>query len=243
MIVIKNVMQNGVPVSLSIEGVGVHGLLFESKAAKTAWLSLLAGVSEPEEGEVLLYRKDCEAPAISQKRYIGYVPEVLPLYEDMTVLELLNFIGTAKGVAPDRCARQIKEALELMGLTNLSHRLIASLSVQNRRRVAFAQAVLGNPSVIICDDPFAGANAEQKRDLEALLRMLGRHKPIVVGSTTADILPLCTDVTVLDADGVRFSDAADALLASLADAGKETAMPASVADYFGFAEEQEEDER
>ncbi len=211
MIVVENVIYNGASVSFAAEGVGIHGLLFGNESVKCAWMVLLSGQDEPESGDVLLCRKETREPVITQKRYVGYVPRELALYEDMTVLELLDFIGEAKGVTPDTRAKQIKEAMALTGLAAMASRLVGALTKQNRRRVMFAQALLGNPSVILCDEPFADADREQRRDVEALLRLLGRYKPVVLGSLGTEILPLCTDVTVLVEDGVRFSGAADTL--------------------------------
>ncbi len=247
MIVIENVAHNSAPVSLSLEGVGIHGLLFASAADKAEWMDLLAGCDVPQKGSILLQRKDSQLPVHTQKKHVGYVPSELALYGDMTVSELLEFVGEAKGISPDKRVRQIKEAVELMGLQKTEKRLIASLSVAVCRRIAFAQALLGNPSVILVDDPFADTNAEQRRDMEDLLQMLGRHKPIVIGSLSADILPLCSDVGVIDHSGVRFFGEASQLLESLANAetksvsDTQTAARLSVADYFGFHTLNEED--
>ena len=155
---------------------------------------------------MLLERKSGRRPTVEQKKFIGYVPAAVALYEEMTVLELMDFMGEAKGVDPDKRAKQIKEAVELMGLEDVSNRLIGSLSAAHRRRIVFAQAVLGNPSVIVVDEPFADSNAEERRDVEALLEMLGRHKPIVLGSVEREDLLACTDVTAIDMDGVRLLD-------------------------------------
>lgn len=241
MIVIENVVRSGAPVSLSIEGTGIYGLLFASAAEKSEWMDLLAGYEMPKEGRVLLQRKDASAPMHSQKKYVGYVPSDLALYGDMTVNELLAFVGEIKGVNPDKRERQIKEAVDLLGLQKVANRLISLLSPALCRRVAFAQALLGNPSVILVDDPFAGAGADQKRDMEALLEMLGRHKPIVIGALSADILPICGSVCVMDESGVRFSGEASALLAALADGETKVSAQRSLAEYFGFSALEEED--
>lgn len=245
MIVIENMAQGGTPVTFSIEGNGIHGLLFADNEAKTQWLAMLSGCAEPETGAIFFEKKEERVPVIRQRARIGYVPSALSLYEDMTVLELLDFVAAAKGVSPDKRARQIKEVLDLMGQSALSHRLIASLSAQNRLRLTFAQAVLGNPHYIVCDDPFGCAdNAEQKRDIEGMLSMLGRYKPIVIGSTAAEILPLCHDVTVIAQEGIRYAGEASILLEKL----KQTEVEAStlsqdtVARYFGFSAHGKEEE-
>lgn len=206
MIVIENLNHNGTPVSLELGGVGVHGILFERADTKALWMDLLSGCEEPNEGQVLLERKGSLSPVTEQKKYIGYVPASLPLYEDMTVLETLMFFGEAKGVSAERLDGQIKQALELMGLQGVANRLIANLSAANRRRVVFAQAVLGNPAVIVMDEPYAEADAEQMRDVEALLEMLGRHKPIVIGETCADHLAVCADVVRVAEEGIFLAE-------------------------------------
>lgn len=248
MLLIENVTQDGVSASFSIECVGLHALLFENAAIKRAWMSLLAGEREPEEGEVLLCRKTETLPTVLAKRYVGYVPSALPLYGDMTATELLDFIGEVYGIAPDKRARQIKEALELTGLSAVSGRLLSSLSFAKCRRVAFAQALLGNPTVIVCDEPFVGADASEKRELSALLETLGHHKPIVLGGLSADILPLCADARVLGRDGLRYEGEAAALLAELSRAEADRPVPAPtlptdlLSNYFGFADGEEEDD-
>ena len=209
MIVIENLKHHGAPVSLEIGGVGVHGILFESEDTKAYWMSLLSGCEVPEEGQVLIERKGAFHPTAEQKKYIGYVPATLSLYEDMTVLETLNFFAEAKGVLPEKREKQIREALDLMGLQEVSCRLVANLSAANRRRVVMAQAVLGNPSLIVMDEPYVAADAEQKRDIEALLLMLGRHKPIIIGDVCAEHLSICGDVIVVTEDGVPCSKTAD----------------------------------
>lgn len=247
MIVIENLIHNGVPISLSVEGVGLHGLLFERSETKTRWMDLLAGCDCPAEGDVLLERKESRLPSCEQKKWIGYVPADLSLYEDMTVDELLDFFGEAKGIAPDKRERQMKEAKDLMGIRAFSHRLISSLSAQGRRRVIFAQAVLGNPSVIVIDEPYGALSGEQKRDVESLLKTLGRHKPIVLGSTSADILALCQTATVIGEDGIRFSGEATSLAEALSRAGEtyegnmRRTEPVSLSSYFGFCDKKEEE--
>lgn len=206
MIVIENLKHNGVPVSMTVEGACVHGLLFENKDTKKLWMDLLSGCDTPEEGEVLLERKGILHPTADLKKFIGYVPASLSLYEDMTVLETLEFFGEAKGVSSEKREKQIKEAIELMGLQSVLNRLIANLSAPNRRRVIMAQAVLGNPSLIIMDEPFFDADAEQKRDIEALLEMLGRHKPIIIGDACAENLSICQDVVVITENGAPLAE-------------------------------------
>jgi ABC-2 type transport system ATP-binding protein len=244
MIVVKNVIYHGTPVSFTVEGVGIHALLFGDKEDKSMWMALLSGQDEPEAGEVSLFRKDTEASLISQKRHIGYVPSALAVYGDMTVREFLDFIGEAKGVAPDKRIKQIKEAMELTGIADVANRLLGSLSSQKCRRVAFAQAVLGNPSVILCDEPFADADREQQRVIGELLRLLGRHKPIVLGSLDTEILSLCTSATVLFEDGIRFAGDAAALLSALsakkAESVERTETLATLAEYFTTDHQKEE---
>ncbi len=206
MIVIENVMHNGTPVSMTVEGEGVHGFLFENRETKTRWMDWLSGCDTPDEGQVLLERKGSTRPVAEQKKFIGYVPASLSLYEDMTVLETLDFFGEAKGISTEKREKQIKEAMDLMGLQGVANRLVGTLSAANCRRTVMAQAVLGNPAVIVMDEPLAEADAEQTRDLEALLEMLGRHKPIIIGDVCADRLSLCRDIVVITENGASLAE-------------------------------------
>lgn len=190
-------LTEGEGISFSIGEKGLHGIVCKNRTQKELFLDILTGSAQADEGQVYITIKDKEFPVCEAKKHIGYVPFRFSMYEDMTVFEILDFIGEAKGVPAVKRYPQIKEAMNVTGLSKYASRQVASLSEPVRRRVGFAQAVIGNPQVIVIDEPFLVMNEADKRETVDLLEMLGKRKPVILGSTDSDILPLCSDIWTL----------------------------------------------
>lgn len=188
--------------TLGTEGIG--GVILSDERARGELLALLGGYAESEDYEALLCRKGKKLPVIEAKARIGCVPAHIALYEDMSLRELLDFMGQAKGVSADRRYRRIKEAMTLMRLEKHAHKRMGTLSAYVCRRTLLAAALLGNPDVILCEEPFAGLNAAQSRELSELLGRVAEAKPVVLLSISADILSLCETVAVLTEDRVAY---------------------------------------
>lgn len=191
-------------VSFSIEEKGIYGFFAKGKAGKTMLATILCGACEVGSGEILYKDKamhDSRKQTAKIKKKIGYVPDACIFPCDLTVGELLDFTGKAKGVDPDKRARQIKEALSLTGLSQKEGVLIASLSVSEKKRVAYANALIGNPDVIIIDEPIAVIDSAQRDEIKKLIEMLGKMKVVLLFSKSSNELEeLCSYAGVL-ADG------------------------------------------
>lgn len=206
-------------VSFCIEEKGVYGFFAKGQAGKTMLATLLCGASEIDGGEILYKNKPLHKSAkqtLKIKKKIGYVPDACIFPSDMTLGELLDFTGRVKGVGPDKRARQIKEALELTGLSDRSEMLIAALTTSEKKRAAYANALIGNPDVIIIDEPIAVIDSAQRDEIKKLIEMLGRMKTVIIFSRSCtDVDGLCSYVGVLSDGALLAFEPIDELLSRL----------------------------
>ena len=197
-------------ISFEIEEKGVYGFLGKSKSGKTALATLLAGVERYDDG-FLLY-KDTEMYSnkkseLQIKKKIGYVPEKCFFDEDMTVFEVLDFTGMAKHISPDKRYRQIKEAMELMGLTELCDMTVETIGATEKKRLGIASAILGNPDVIIFDEPMKNLEKRWQDELKGLISMLSSKKVILIfTSSPTDIEEMCRGVAIMSHGKIVLSD-------------------------------------
>ena len=185
-------------VSFKIRNGRIYGLLGPNGAGKSTTMNIIAGCLSPTEGTVLINGYDiCDQPT-EAKRQIGYLPEQPPLFTDMTPAEYLTFVAEAKGVADDLIDRQVKEAMTVTDLLSVKDRLIRNLSKGFRQRVGIAQAMLGNPDIIILDEPTVGLDPQQLTEIRALVRKLGEKLTVIISShILSEISELCDHVIIL----------------------------------------------
>ena len=188
-------------ISFTIDDKGIYGFFGEKGCGKTLLASLICGACEADGGSVIYKDNDIcrsEKNAVAAKRKIGYVPAQCHFEKDATLVEVLDFTGRAKKVSPDKRARQIKEALSLTGLEKLSDVLIEALTPSEKKRLAYANALIGNPDVVIIDEPLAVVDAAQKDEIKNLLTMLGKMKVVILFAKNATGLEgLCSHVAIL----------------------------------------------
>ena len=185
-------------VSFKIRNGRIYGLLGSNGAGKSTTMNIITGCLSPTEGTVLINGYDiCKQP-IEAKRQIGYLPELPPLFTDMTPLEYLTFVAEAKGVSEDLVDRQVKEAMNLTDLVAVKDRLIRNLSKGYRQRVGIAQAFLGSPDIVILDEPTVGLDPQQLTEIRALIRKLGSKMTVIISShILSEIAELCDHVIIL----------------------------------------------
>ena len=185
-------------ISFQINNGKIYGLLGPNGAGKSTTMNLLTGCLAPTSGRVKINGFDMQTDPVKAKKYIGYLPEIPPLYEEMTPLEYLTFVAEAKGVSYERGVRQVNEVMELVQLNAVRNRLISHLSKGNRQRVGIAQALLGNPDIIILDEPTVGLDPAQINEIRALVRRLGEKKTVIISShLLSEIEELCDHVLIL----------------------------------------------
>ena len=198
----------------------VVGLLGQNGAGKTTTLNILTGYMPPTEGQVLVDGLDMLTNARECKRAIGYLPEKPPLYDEMTVRSYLKFVCELKEVARKEIPAHVDEVMATCGLTDVSGRIIGHLSKGYRQRVGVAQALCGDPPVIVLDEPTVGLDPRQVVEIRALIRQLGANHTVIFSShLLSEIQQLCQRVIILhrgkvirEADMTELTGAGDALM-------------------------------
>lgn len=191
-------------VSLTVEAGSVLGLLGQNGAGKTTLLNVLTGYLAPTEGRVLIDGHDVLLEPALAKRHLGYLPEHPPLYDEMTVQEYLRFAAELRGVTRRAIPGHVDEVMELTGLTAMRCRLLSHLSKGYRQRAGMAQALCGDPDVLVLDEPTVGLDPKQITEIRALIRTLGKGRTIVFSShILSEVQQLCTQVVILDEGVVR----------------------------------------
>jgi len=197
-------------VTIEIEN-GMFGLVGPNGAGKTTLMRILAGLLRPTAGEarVLGYDVTDSGGKMAVKSVLGYLPQELGLYPDLTGREFLDYIAILKGVTDgDRRKRQVVQLLEVVGLADVADRRIKTYSGGMKRRVGVAQALLGDPRLLIVDEPTAGLDPEERVRLRNLLAdMAGRRTVILSTHIVEDVSQTCTDLAVLDEGRILFRGA------------------------------------
>ena len=191
--------------SFAISEGGVHGILGPRGAGKSTLMNIISGCTAPDSGSVTVLDTDVAADPITAKSRIGYLPEVMPLYEDMTVSELLTFVAEAKGVPGDRIEKNVNKAMELTYVDDLKNRLIRNIGTEDRKFVGLAAAMLGNPDVILLDEPTAGLRGDSLAAMRELISQLGEMKTVIVSDAAlSEIRELCRDLIII-CDGKKIA--------------------------------------
>lgn len=199
-------------ISFDIEPGKIYGLLGPNGAGKSTTMNMITGCLAATEGTVRVNGHDIFEQPLEAKRCIGYLPEIPPLYPDMTPYEYLMFVAEAKGVEYEATFRQVREVMELTELENVRDRLIRNLSKGYRQRVGIAQAMLGNPGIIILDEPTVGLDPKQIIEIRDLIRMLGETKTVILSShILAEVAAVCEHVIIISHGKIVANDTLEAL--------------------------------
>ncbi len=192
----------------------VVGLLGPNGAGKTTTLRLLTGFLPPTAGSIRVAGFDVLEQPREARRHIGYLPEVPPLYDAMTVRGQLRFAAELKGVARPLVRGEIDRVAALAGVDGVLDRLTSNLSKGYRQRVGIAQALLGNPDVLVLDEPTVGLDPIQIREMRDLVRSLGgRHTVLLSSHLLPEVAMTCTRVLVLNGGRLVDFDTLDGLIA------------------------------
>ena len=185
-------------VSLKVNRGEVLGLLGQNGAGKTTLLNILTGYLAPTSGSALIDGCDSLLNPLEAKRRMGYLPEHPPLYDEMTVREYLMFAAELRGVARKGLAAHVDEVMEMTGLADMRHRLLGHLSKGYRQRAGFAQALCGDPEVLVLDEPTVGLDPKQITEIRQLIRSLAQGRTIIFSShILTEVQQLCDHVVIL----------------------------------------------
>ena len=185
-------------VSFSVKSGEIAGFLGPNGAGKTTTMNIITGYLSSTSGTVTIDGFDILEQPTEAKKRIGYLPEVPPLYPDMTVNEYLSFIYELKGATQNK-EGHFKEICDLTGISSVRGRLIKNLSKGYRQRVGIAQTLVGNPPVLILDEPTVGLDPKQIIEVRSLIKKLGKKHTVILSShILSEVQAICDRIIVLN---------------------------------------------
>ena len=198
--------------SFQIEKGKIYGFLGPNGAGKSTTMNMITGYIASTEGKVMIDGHDILEEPEAAKKCIGYLPEMPPLYFDMTVLEYMKFAADLKKIPRNQKDKQIKEVMDMVKITDMKDRLIKNLSKGYRQRVGLAQAILGYPEVIILDEPTVGLDPKQIIEIRDLIKsMKQKHTFILSSHILSEVRAVCDYVLIISHGKLVASDTPDNL--------------------------------
>ena len=186
-------------VSFAVGRGEIVGFLGPNGAGKSTTMRILAGVFPPTRGRAVVAGYDVVTEAQHARGVVGYFPERIALYTDMTVGSYLSYVAEMKGVARSDSRQQQPELLHTCGLAHMAHRLIGTLSKGYRQRVGIAQALVGSPRVLILDEPTSGLDPEQVAELRSLIRSLRGDRTVILSThILSEVEATCDHVIIIN---------------------------------------------
>ena len=187
-------------VSFAIGPGEIVGLLGHNGAGKTTIMKLLTGFLEPSSGSAEIDGQDVTEHAADVRRKVGYLPETVPLYSDMTVVDYLEFVATVRGVAPSERISAVRRAVDATGLRERALAVIDTLSRGFKQRVGVAQAILHAPRFLILDEPTSGLDPAQTQEMRDLIRRLAESATVILSThIMQEVDAVCDRVMILRA--------------------------------------------
>lgn len=199
-------------ISFSLEKGKIYGLLGPNGAGKSTTMNIMTGYIAATSGEVIIEGHDIFKEAEEAKKHIGYLPEIPPLYMDMTVWEYLFTVADLKGVPKSERKSMIGDVMEKVMITNMKDRLIKNLSKGYKQRVGIAQTLIGNPDIIILDEPTVGLDPKQIIEIRTLIKQLGKDHTVLISShILSEIGAVCDHVVIINKGHLIVSDSTENL--------------------------------
>ncbi len=184
--------------SFEIDEGHVYGFLGPNGAGKTTTMNIMTGCLSATSGHVQVDGFDIFEDAGKAKRLIGYLPEQPPLYLNETPLEYLRFVGEAKGLHGAELEQQVEKVIEQVKIQNVKKRRLSALSKGYKQRVGIAQALLGNPKVIILDEPTVGLDPIQIIEIRDLIKQLGQQHTVILSShILSEVQAICEKILII----------------------------------------------
>ncbi|MBR2930034.1 MAG: ATP-binding cassette domain-containing protein [Clostridia bacterium] len=204
-------------VSFEIGSGEIVGLLGPNGAGKSTAMNILTGYLSSTSGSVSVGGIDMVEEPIEAKRMIGFLPEQPPLYPEMTVDEFLNFVYDLKGCTLDRTAH-LEEIVKVTKLGEVRGRLIANLSKGNKQRVGIAQALIGDPQVLIFDEPTVGLDPKQILAVRNLLRTLAKNHTVILSThILAEVQAVCERVIIINKGKIIADERTESIVRAIED--------------------------
>ena len=190
----------------------IYGFLGPNGAGKTTTMNMLTGYLAASEGKILIDGHDISEEPMEARRCIGYLPEMPPLYLNMTPLEYLEFAAELKRLPKEQQDEAVRKVMEQTQIWDMQDRLIRNLSKGYRQRVGLAQALLGDPKVLILDEPMVGLDPKQIIEIRELIRSLGKKHTVILSShILSEITSICDHVMIISNGKLVASDTPEKL--------------------------------
>ncbi len=210
-------------INFTVDSGEILGFLGPNGAGKSTTMNILTGYISATEGTALIDGIDILEQPEEAKKKIGYLPEFPPLYGEMTVTEYLNFVSEIKGVKTSDKKAGLDRIMDLVRIGDVKGRLIRNLSKGYRQRVGLAQALIGNPDVLILDEPTVGLDPKQIIEMRNLIKKLGKSHTIILSShILPEVSEVCERVVIIDHGRIVASDTPANLSKGLGDTSRIT---------------------
>lgn len=184
--------------SFRVEKGQIYGFLGPNGAGKSTTMNIITGYLASNEGTVVINGHDILEEPEEAKKCIGYLPEIPPLYPDMTVLEYLHFVAGLKNVQKSGEDRILADIIEKTYLESVKDRLIKNLSKGYKQRVGLAQALIGNPEILILDEPTVGLDPKQIIEIRSLIKELSREHTVILSShILSEVSAICDQIMII----------------------------------------------
>ena len=196
--------------ALTLQRGEILGLLGPNGAGKSTTLRMLSGTLAPSSGKILINDIDLLEHPGRAKQNLGYLPDMPPLYPDLTVREYLDFCARLRGIQKAQSRQAIETALQRCSLDDVANRLIAQMSMGYRQRIGIAQAIIHEPHVIILDEPTVGLDPAQITAIRELIRSLAQDHAVLLSShILSEVETVCTRVQIINAGRIVHEQALD----------------------------------
>lgn len=194
-------------ISFTINDNEILGFLGPNGAGKSTTMNMIAGYLPMSGGTVTICGTDISREPVKAKRKIGYLPQDPPVYPDMRVKEYMSFCAGLKRIPRAKRKEEIQRVMELLKITDVKDKLIKNLSGGYKRRVGFAQAILGNPEFIILDEPTVGLDPNQVIEVRNIIRDLKKHHSVIFSShILSEVSEVCDRVVIINKGDIRAID-------------------------------------
>ncbi len=186
-------------INFEIQDGEIVGFLGRNGAGKTTTMNMITGFIDPTEGEIIVEGYDIEKNTKKVKSQIGYMPEGTPLYHDLTVKEFITYMGSLKLIPKKELKEAVQKVIESTGLEKVQNNLTKNLSRGYKQRVSFAGAIVGNPKILILDEPTVGLDPKQVIEIRELIKSFRKDHTVLISShILSEISQICQKVIIID---------------------------------------------
>lgn len=198
-------------INIEIDKKGIFGLLGSNGAGKSTTMNIICGVLNQTKGEVYIGGIDIRKHPVEAKRNLGFLPQTLPLYLDLTVREYLGYCGRLRDISKENLPTAVDEVMERSGVSHVKDRLLKNLSGGYRQRVGIAQSIIHKPKLVILDEPTNGLDPVQIIEVRNMIKEIGQECTVILSShILSEIQLMCQEIIMIERGKLVFSDTMEA---------------------------------